>query len=368
MSPRRHLFWFLALAALPSAPACGDPEIKTLEKKGQHIDVHYAEDFELCEGTVPSFDRGIVFVAEQLGLDTETFDHMTFTWLTAEELDEASHFFFDGQAGWAWGSKSYGRHPLIFHELVHMIAHQEKYNAITFFTEGLAVAFEEGSSRRYSPAEIVDPRPYLGVRYDKIDYQVAGAFVTYLLSRFGPEPFWQLNRDLRYFSTEGKFRRRFAAVYGIDLDEVVDSYMTDETCPEGAFAIPQPPSCAADEIPWRSEDQWAYSRIVDCADDDVAGGDGTDDIAEIALTLRIETPGRYTLSILSDYEVTGVMHRCGSCPWLYSDTVFDGFDGFDAEAEAEFTEGLYSLVLRSRASDSTSLAVELRPSPPNNPY
>ncbi len=363
MSPRQPLYRALLLALLPWVPSCSDPQIETLAAKGERIDVHYAADFELCEGTVPTFDRGIVFVALQLGLDPDTFEHMTFTWLTAEELDQASYFFFDGQAGWAWGSKSYGRHPLIFHELVHMIAHQEKYNAITFFTEGLAVAFEEGDARRSNSLEVVDPRPYLGVRYDDIDYRVAGAFVTYLLSRFGPEPFWELNRDLRFFSTENKFRRRFASVYGQDLDEVVESYMTDKTCPEGAVAIPQPPSCAGEEIPWQNPDQWIYSRILDCADDDIAGGDGTDDIAEIAVTLRIDQPGSYSLSLLSDYEVTGVLHRCGSCPWLYPDTLID-----DSSTGLLATEGLYSLVLRGRASDTTSLVVELRPTPPYDPY
>ncbi|HFE46503.1 MAG TPA: hypothetical protein ENJ18_13585 [Nannocystis exedens] len=362
MSLQQPLKRALLLATLPGISACSDPQIETLEAKGERIDVHYAADFELCEGTVPTFDRGIVFVAEQLGLDPDTFEHMTFTWLTPEELDQASYFFFDGQAGWAWGSKSYGQHPLIFHELVHMIAHQEQYNSITFFTEGLAVAFEEGDTRVSESSEVVDPRPYLGVRYDEIDYRVAGAFVTYLLSRFGPEPFWQLNSDLHFFSNENKFRRRFASVYGLDLDEVVESYMTDETCPEGAVAIPQPPSCAGEEIPWQNANQWIYSRIIDCADDDVAGGEGTDDITEIAVTLNIDESGPYSISLASDYDVTGVLHRCGSCPWLHPDTIID-----ETNTGMNATEGLYSLVLRGRATDATSLVVEIRPSPTNDP-
>ncbi len=341
-------------------------------EEGDHIDIHYADEFQLCGGTTEHFNRGIKSVAGQLGLDTSTLDPMTYTWLGDQEYLAASGVFVDDQPAWAFGDESVSLRPALFHELVHLISHQEKINAITFLTEGLATAFEDfGDVHRYSPDRQlfrVDPRPYLGARYGEIDYGVAGSFVSYLLARFGPELFWELNRQLRFLSTAGKFRRRFARVYGLDLDLVIEEYLADDTCDGERPRIPMPPSCAGPEVPWLRDELWGYARVIDCADDDVIGGwsDGANRAA-VAITLRIEEAGVYDFRVLSDHRVRGVLRRCGGCPW--SDPILNGDR---EENRIPLEEGVYSLMLHSYASEVPPVVTTLSrlpdSTPPSWPY
>ncbi len=347
----------LSVALFVFGLGCGDAEI--IDAPGEHIDIHYADEYVLCDGTTAHFDRGVASVAEQLGLDLETFEHLTYTWLDAQEFNEASRFYFDDQGGWAWGSKSYGRHPLFFHEVVHMVVHQDKYDSITFLTEGIATAFEGPDIRitgAVDPPVRVDPRPILGARYRKIDYRTAAAFVSYLFARFGPEPLMELNRELRFLSTGGKLRRRFEKVYGVPLDSVVDEYLSDESCPE-LMTPPLPLSCLGELIPWAEEGRWVYSRVMSCGDDDVAGGiGGPYDIANISVTLEVEQAGSYDLTLISDHGLKGVLARCGGCPWIegHEQTFEVGLTWIELE------EGSYAMTLSGRASEDIPLVVQLR--------
>ncbi len=350
---------------LASLLACSDPEV--IVEEGEHIDLHYSADFMLCGGTTEHFNRGVEFVAEQLGLDTASFGPMTYTWLGEEEYLASSGVFVDEQPAWAFGDESYAQSPDIFHEVIHLISHQEKINAITFLTEGLATAFEDRGSIRYITGSMepyhVDPGPQLGARYGELDYRIAGAFVSYLLSRFGPEPFWELNRGLRFLSTARKFRRRFARVYGLDLDEVVADYLADDTCDGERARIPMPPSCTGPEVPWLSEGLWGYARVIDCADDDVIGGWGeSDNKAAVAVTLRVDEAGVYDFRVLSDQPVRGVLRRCGGCPWIEPT-----LNGDRDEARIPLERGIYSLMLHSYASDAPPVVAMLKRLPDATP-
>lgn len=330
-----------ALLIAGIAAACGDPDLEIVAVEGEHIDVHHEASFELCGGTVATYDRGIASVAEQLGLDTDDFEHMTFTWLDAASFEAESSFIFDDAGGWAWGSKSYGKEPYMFHEAVHMVGHQEVYDANVLLLEGLATAFEEDGGVGFvirGPGIRQDPRPLIGKRHRKMDYEVAGSFVTYLLGRHGPERFWELYRANGYLGTAARFRRRFRDIYGQDLDDAVDDYLNNDECPEDALPIPLPPSCAAPEVPWR-DDAWVTVRTLDCAADDVAGGQGGGSFsAEVAATLTIPESGRYHIVEASDSSVLTVLTRCDGCQWMNVSQVVFTDDEFQLEA------GRYALV------------------------
>lgn len=350
-SPGRRLL----ACALVGASACAEAEI--VDAPGERIDIHYSDEYELCAGTVSYFDRGVVSVAEQLGLAPDTFEHFTYTWIGGEEFSQASPFYFEEQDGWAWGSKSYGKHPIFFHEIVHMVVHQDKYNAITFLTEGIATAFQgpgPPSPRSAEPVR-VDPRPILGAHYRRMDYAVAGAFVTYLIARFGSAPLMELNRQLRILSTGGKFRRRFERIYGLDLDIVVDDYLTDDTCPP-EMTPPLPPSCLGESIPWLDEERWVYARVISCSDEDVAGGIGAGfDVATVSVTITVEETGWYDLVLSTDHQLHGALAQCGGCPWLEPQrSVGVGYNRVGLNA------GVYALTLSGRASADVPFVVELR--------
>jgi len=244
-----------------------------------------------------------------------------------------------------------------------MVVRQDKYNAITFLTEGIATAFEGPDllvSGRTEPPLRADPRPLLGARYRKISYPIAAAFVSYLFARFGPAPLMELNRQLHYLSTGGKFRRRFKRIYGVEIDSVVDDYLSDETCPE-LMTPPLPPSCIGEAIPWTDEGRWVYARVMSCGDEDVAGGIGGGfDIANLAVTLNVEQAGTYDLVIISDHDLRAILAPCGGCPWIEGHV--QHVEPFELYAhEVTLVPGTYALTLSGRASEDVPLVVELRP-------
>ncbi len=341
----------LCVLGLLSAACSDSGELVVVQ--GERIDVHHMPDFQLCGGTVDAYDRGIEFIAEQLGLDPDSFPHLTYTWLDDRTFRDGPFFPGPDVAGRAGGDEAKGVFPYMMHEVVHMLGNQEKVNASTFLTEGLATAFEE----KIGDFEPIDPRPYLAARHGtspSVNYEVAGTFVSYLLSRYGPERFWELNRELRHFSTEGRFYRRFEAVYGEDLDAVVDEFLSGE-CPEDASPIPLPVSCSAEELPRASDGTWTYARTLDCAEDGLVGGIGGDyeDSVMHMVTFEIDEPGPYDVRRIGDAGFELIVYRCGGCPWLNSATFLRG---------GEYEAGRYSVMILSWEIEGGSVGFTISPS------
>jgi len=211
MDNRRTSAIATSFAATFALSACG-PDDDLLVAEGKHIDIHHEAHLELCEGTVAVSDRGIEFAAEQLGLDTTDFQHLRYFWLTPARLDEKRTKSTEHAAGWARRNTSYGDIGYFFHEIAHTVAYQREPSSLSFFKEGFATAFDEPvesegeGSRPLGP----DPRPDLTARDTSFSYDTAANFVAYLLSRHGPERFWQLYGSLRSGSSHGRLRRRFA--------------------------------------------------------------------------------------------------------------------------------------------------------------
>jgi hypothetical protein len=349
-APRWHAPLLSAAVALA---ACGD-ESELVVAEGDLIDIQHEAEFQLCSGTLAAYERGIESTAEQLGLDVEEIEHMSISWLTRSNFADRASFYrsnFDGQAS---GAEALSVRSYYFHEVVHMIAHNESSGAAPLLSEGLATAFEEKAFL----TDLRDPRPFFGARHrttPAVDYDAAGSFVSYLLGRYGPERFWELYADLGYLSTAGRLRRRFAAIYGRELDDEVEEYLRGE-CPEDALPIPLPPSCAADEIPWGSDGTWTYVRALDCSEDDVAGGIGGESPGvqvEHVVTFVVDEAGYYDVRRVGDHDFYALLYRCGGCPWLNSPT---------NALSQHFEAGRYSLrIVDAGEVEGVSLGLKITP-------
>lgn len=341
----------LALAcALAGGSACGVDEEGLAVETGERITVRYDASFQLCAGTLRNYDRWIEASAEQLGLDPDALAPMTFNWPADERYREVSGRHED-KGGWAYGDEAFARSPLLRHEVGHMLAANVATRSNRFLEEGLATALDH-TLLRLDPS--ADPRRYLTIDYDDLNYAAAGAFVTFLLSRFGPDPFWELYRDVGRGASEACLRRRFARIYGRELDDIVDAYLSGDTRPEDR---PLPPaSCLGDEIPWAQGDLWVYARTIACEDDDVVGGLGQLDELELSVTFVIAEPGEHSIHAATQ-RITPLLRSCDGPPWLTSERLLTD--------EPVFLEaGRHSIRFVGRASAPGLAAVAIQRATP----
>ncbi|MCB9569588.1 MAG: hypothetical protein H6710_20625 [Myxococcales bacterium] len=350
MSGARRRVTALALA-LALAPSCGPDEEGLESAEGERITLRFVAGFELCSGTLPTTDRWIEHAANQVGLDPDALGPLTYTWLDRARYRDASPAWVDDRGGWALGSAAIGLRPVHRHEIVHLMANTKAEEASAFLTEGLAAALVPEL-----PLLRLDPRDEIAVRYPALRYEVAGGFVAFLLARFGPQRLWELYDDVGYLASAGRFRRRFARIYGLDLDAAVEEYLSGSTCPDDTLQIPAPPACAGDEVPWVRDDLWVLARTVECVQPDVAGGVGGEvDEAELAVTLEIPETGEYAVSVSAEDLGAISLVRCGGCPWL-------SHERFDLERPLHLAAGRHALVVRGRASIPGVVAVAIQPS------
>jgi len=72
---------------------------------------------------------------------------------------------------------------------------------------------------------LADPRLELDAGTDDLDYGLAGSFVTFLLSRHGPDKFIIFSQRLDAGSTVDSIRSTFKIVYNLDFDEEAELFM-----------------------------------------------------------------------------------------------------------------------------------------------
>ena len=317
--------------ALVGPSACG-PEVETEVWEGEHLQYRWESTLQPCEGAAEYSDAFIPFAAAQLGLDAEGFGPLSFTLLSYEALQDFSPYTENnGGGGFARLGDAYSSDQIHLHELAHIVVHEREVGGLRFFREGLAVALSEGQVfRRYlesegpSPRhERVDPRPVFDERRRDGSrvYPVGGAFTTYLLSRYGPERLLELHEGLTATSSPERVGRVFERVYGLNLDDEVDTYVNDDTCPEEATEHPQPYACTAPTIPWESLDRWSDVRPFRCyADPDAAEDDEPVAWSSRTRTIEIPADGLYRIHVFGDPRSNIHLFPCGRCPWLAQDT------------------------------------------------
>lgn len=312
--------------ALPASGCEPDPEIEVIE--GEHLDYEWETTREPCVWAASYSDAFVPFAAAQLGLDPDTFAQLTFTSLSYESFLEVP--FTEGTSGIAFASHSYSPSMTHLHEVAHTVVHQRRLGGLSFLTEGVAEALTQGSelivverdAGRYARFDRIDPRPYLDHRRRRDGgyyYRVAGGFVTYLLSRHGPERFFELHEELTYTSSPRRFAEKFAEVYGRDLGDEVALFLDDDTCPEDATEVPQPYLCAAPFVDWATPERWEDSRALTCFEpaDYI---EATDDERGVSFEVSLEIPeaGRYRVELFGDTRSAELL-SCGRCPWLAED-------------------------------------------------
>jgi hypothetical protein len=110
-----------------------------------------------------------------------------------------------------------------------------------------------------------DPRLALDAGTDDLDYTLAGSFVTFLLTRHGPENFISFSQRIRNGDKLASIQSSFQAVYGLDFDTEVDLFRFGTPCADNSFSV-RVYDCAAPEVTWE-DDMWSFTAGMNCADE-----------------------------------------------------------------------------------------------------
>lgn len=319
----------------------------------------------VCSGTRSHVATFIPFFAGELALETE--GTLRYSWL--DEHDYPSSTCPDSTAGCQIGEHVYSRRPALLHELIHAVTFANGMNQLSFFTEGVAVAYDPfngaspGPRYRFAPPENerwLDPRDYMAGMLPSEGYDTAGAFVTFLLMRHGPDRFVRMARDLAYDSNVQDVRRQFSLHYDVDLDEEVELFMANGPCEKPGFEV-RAYDCDMDLVPWDgSVLSWAAS--MSCDDNGVAGGIDPGLVANSVRSVTVEVPraGLHEIKLEADGVAQLTIGRCFGCPWAPQDSVVQAGEALVEDLAA----GSHFLRLTAPSDQQHSARVTLVPLDP----
>lgn len=363
MFPRRpvptQLTRTLAVALAAPLAGCGaELDVWT----GAHVDYLSSTSLTACQGTRGYVDNFVPFLSSELGIEKP--GRLQYQWLDEDDFSDAP--CRDTISGCARKSTAYAKKPALLHELTHTVTSSAGMNGHLFFTEGLAVTYDpwlgDGLGPRYTVSvrpedPLPDPRIEIDASADDLDYALAGSFVSFLLSRHGPQKFVSLSQQLGEDTDLSAIGASFKDIYGLDFDAEVEVFRAGVPCGDSPHAV-RVYDCAAPEVAW-DNNVWSIAAGMDCSDDAVVGEDGADPATPRihSVTFQIPVTGQYTLSVEASEGTAVQTGPCFGCPWV------PGEVGIAASGTvtAEFAAGSHYLRIRSEASDSSTVRAALRP-------
>jgi hypothetical protein len=350
--------------ALASALLAGClPEL--VQHQGEHILFEHSAELEVCEGTVDYLDELIPFLSAQIGVATPR--QIRYSWLTEADRDEFIPKGREGGTFIAAAGLAVGYHamsfsePALIHEFVHSLMGTEA--AAPFFQEGLATTYDAlvRGFRIYETEEPQpsDPRPMMGLGTKDFNDFEAANFVSFLVTRHGPERFIELYFRSTAAGGARQIRAAFNDIYEVDFDAEVELFMSGtRPCEDGYFEL-LAARCTAAVHPWQGE-VWTFADVMSCDSPGVVGGtpNGQNFPAFRVTTLEIPSAGLYDISVDGDlFEFH--LAPCFGCPWRSVDHPFITSGTYELEAGRYFVKvsgdagktSRFSVIVRASAQD-----------------
>jgi len=344
--------------------ACA-PELEVIE--GDHLRFEYTPTLTPCAGNTRTLDELVPFFQQNLA--RPDLPRLRYTWHDGDpRVSRARRSSECAGNGCTRGTHAISGFPFLRHELVHAVMHGDSK---PFFEEGIAMALAPLDSTditslegpRYLPASdgerLPDPRDTMEAGdSDGVDYATAGSFVAFLLIHHGSEKLGRLHDRLNPGDSLSRIRRVFRQIYGVALDAEVERFRTGVPCPEHPFPL-LPAECNAPLVPWIG-DAWNHGQILSCEGESVAGGldEGGHGVAQRAVTLDLDAPGEYVITLDADAGAALRFGPCFGCPWDHADVLLD-----DAlpEVQRALPAGRYYALVYADAQLSPRVGVSVVP-------
>jgi hypothetical protein len=225
----------------------------------EHLEIH-ADGVAVCVGTANEYERHVLFVASQLGLDDLRTDIPVF--LYSDPTPEACH----GNGGCTMSDGvAHGNPASMHHELVHSVACELRASTVPALGEGLAVMFEPHSVSRQPAVPLAEflAAPYPFVEY----YGTAGHFMRWLLENRGAMAIADLYVSTSPESDAAGLERGIEDIWNGDFASMEEQYDND-----APFAWVPLQDCA--DIPHLQatpSDGWVWSKLMNCESEETFG-------------------------------------------------------------------------------------------------
>ena len=353
--PSYHNIGIIALVLLLGG-ACS---LDLVVVAGESVDYGHAPELQPCAGNAVYVNNFAFFIEELLGLGN--FGHASFSWIAEEELGKRKLRSCDGTIGCNIKSTSFSQWPIHLHEVVHSLMYSINDDPLPFLREGLATALDMPGGLTLAVLQgdgpsSADPRTEL-TKIESIDYYKAGLFVLYLLQRHGIEKFGELYRRAHSGISSSTIHALFLKIYGFDIDEMVNTYLSTSNCPVGTTPVPwyecsAPLLLAEDEV-------WIFERSVDCAAQDVRGGLESEWGIVAGATFVVTLPGIYEIEL--DTPTPALVHvaACGHCRWLSPQALFSG----ESPVTVFLADGPHFVTTRLLGREQGDVRVKISPAP-----
>jgi hypothetical protein len=229
-----------AILALLALTSCQDScwlADYTFVREGEHITVYGydVDESDACAGSFEGLDDYTERVREFLGIRSDRRHY--YMWMSPE--------FFAGFCPKFAGACA--RDNTVFtprlpdmHEVTHVLASDEWGETAYLLEEGLATYLEEPFVReRLIDGESVDAASIKALMTarsaSKIDYAVAGHFVSFLVETRGIEAFTELYQQVPDDPSLADWQRSVTEVYGVTLDGLLAEYEYYPLCSDQQY-------------------------------------------------------------------------------------------------------------------------------------
>lgn len=324
---RRQAFWLMLATGLC---ACGAEDRREADAEGEHIAFILDNSARaLCQGSVAASDRFIERVFEFLGEEIPA-GYQVQVHVVEDAPCPRSACYLRGDGIYMEQLDVVRIRPseILRHEIVHAVAYRTWGPAVSFFSEGLAVALSQGAELVPETDDAVPVRDMLDDKSVDLDYWAAGRFTQFLIASRGIDRFKQVYVRAQTASIAA-VQAVIEDVYGESLAAIEAEYLNG--APRCLFQLDVCDLGREEKV----GSAWTSTFAASCDDPDFYGSIGDDDTQMATQrTLEVEAAGRYRLASEGHMFLT----RCGDC-----DVQFRREFLSSADVELELDMGTYAL-------------------------